>query len=73
MGLIELNRCRATSPHAYWSPALTLSSSYLCKPSLRLVVSLLSAMLRGMLFLDLIRKVPGLIRAVEKFDYTKGL
>ena len=52
----------------------TRARNHLLEANLRLVVSLAKRYTgRGMLFLDLIREGNlGLIRAVEKFDYTKG-
>ncbi|MDD6644789.1 MAG: RNA polymerase sigma factor RpoD [Oscillospiraceae bacterium] len=78
--LKEIGRVPLLSPEEEIDLAIKISDGdaeakkRLCQANLRLVVSIAKRYLgRGMLFLDLIQEGNlGLLKAVDKFDYTKG-
>ena len=78
--LKEIGRVPLLSPEEEIDLAIKISDGNteakkrLCQANLRLVVSIAKRYLgRGMLFLDLIQEGNlGLLKAVDKFDYTKG-
>lgn len=78
--LKEIGRVPLLSPEEEIDLAIKISNGdsnakkRLCQANLRLVVSIAKRYLgRGMLFLDLIQEGNlGLLKAVDKFDYTKG-
>ncbi|HAR87836.1 MAG TPA: RNA polymerase sigma factor RpoD [Ruminococcaceae bacterium] len=78
--LKEIGRVPLLSPEEEIDLAIKIADSNteakkrLCQANLRLVVSIAKRYLgRGMLFLDLIQEGNlGLLKAVDKFDYTKG-
>ncbi|GAA4285291.1 hypothetical protein GCM10022261_28220 [Brevibacterium daeguense] len=70
----EVTEARAVRDYKWIVHDGRVAKNHLLEANLRLVVSLAKRYTgRGMLFLDLIQEGNlGLIRAVEKFDYTKG-